>query len=125
MTVVSNPIWPFLESPLIEQRGFVVFLRHFSRRGLNLHSCLKRHWIDWAQRGGSLKNFQSPFESLISIVLELSEAGTPGPCGIGIECDGSLKQHSRGPMVADKGMHCSKNGQNDGIVATNLCCPFG
>src|ERR1022692_1241724 len=122
MAVYPTGVWTLLEGPSIERRGFVVFLRYFMRRAYT-YIVVEIHRIDWAQAQGAFK-ISNRLLRLISIVLEPSEP-TPGPCGIGIECDGALKQHSCGSMVAYKGMRRAEHCQNDRIVATHLCCPLG
>src|SRR5271154_280514 len=122
MAVYPTCVWPFLESPSIEQRGLVVFLRHFMRRA-QTYIVVEIHWIDRAQAQRALEIVDRLLR-LISIVLDPPEP-TPCPCGIRIECHGALEQHTRGSIIAYKGMHCAEYCQNYRIVATNLCGPLG
>ncbi len=104
MAIYPTSVWLFLQRASIERRGLVVFLRYLMRRA-HTNIVVEIHWIDRAQPQSALE-ISDRLLRLIGIVLDPSES-TPGPCGIGIECDGALKQYTRGAMVAYKGMHCA------------------
>src|SRR5215472_4298778 len=106
-------MWALLQGGPVELHSLVVVLRHLMG-GPHAGIVIEIHRVDRTEAQGPFKMLECVLRT-IRIVLDPTKSA-PGPGAIGIECQGSFKQHPCSAVAAHKCVDRTEHSQNESIV---------